>query len=362
MPSTIPTSLLDHTFGDLDDPARGAAYQLKRSQGIHHFGHKNPLRPKPNEAVTLDATTSSDLSAQEVILRFTRDEWHTFQEIPFSKADLVWDTLSWRWIQHWQATLPAQPQDTLLRYQVFARLPMRSTEADQFAQRFADNQAEEPKQATQFAIWYGADETPAWSQSARIHQIFVDRFNPGEGHAWMQTSDLTKPCGGTLRGVIEKLEYILGLGFNVIWLSPIFASPSHHGYDISDYERIEPRLGTQADFEELIVKAHALGLRVILDFVANHVSNAHPAFQDALHKSSSPYHDWFYWQPWPKFRSYFNVPTMPELRLTYGAPARTYLLNCAQNGYVWVRMVIGWTMPAVRSRILGRFSPCLPRS
>jgi glycosidase len=94
-------------------------------------------------------------------------------------------------------------------------------------------------------------------------------------------------------------------------------------------------MGTQADFQVLVAKAHQLGIRVILDFVANHVSNQHPAFRAALQSPESPYSDWFYWDAWPHYRSYFDVSEMPELRLTYGSPARNYLLEVAQN---WLRL------------------------
>jgi len=330
-----PDSLRDHTFGDLDDPAKGAAYQLARSRGIHHFGNKRPLCPKPGERVELVATTTTEIAAQNVLLQYTLDDWRTTLEMPFTKTNLRWDTLSWSWLQYWQVFLPAQPAGTMLRYRVCAQQAAASSQTGMPACCFAEMGAQNPEEATQYAIWYGQDELPAWSRTARIYQIFVDRFNPGEGKTWLQTQDLAKPFGGTLRGVIEKLTYIRDLGFNTIWLSPIFASPSHHGYDTSDYERIEPRLGTQADFEELIAQAHALGIRVILDFVANHVSNQHPAFQAALHSAESPLTSWFYWDPWPHYRSYFNVPEMPELRLSYGSPARPYLLEAARK---WLRL------------------------
>jgi cyclomaltodextrinase len=337
MQSYLFESLRDHTFGDLDDPTIGAAYQRKRNTGVHHYGQKRPLQPKPDEQVQLVATTSTETAAQCVLLQYTLDDWRTSLEIPFTKADLYWDTLSWGWLQRWQVNLPVQSEETLMRYQVFAQQPAASSAEGEVVRCYADNQANSAAEATQYAIWYSQDKVPEWSRTARIYQIFVDRFNPGEGMKWLQTQDLAKPFGGTLRGVIEKLPYIHDLGFNAIWLSPIFTSPSHHGYDTSDYEQIEPRLGTQADFEALVAQAHELGIRIILDFVANHVSNQHPAFQAALQSPESPYKDWFYWNPWPHYRCYFDVPEMPELRLTYGAPARKYLLEVAQK---WLRLGI----------------------
>src|SRR6185295_1823855 len=87
--------------------------------------------------------------------------------------------------------------------------------------------------------------------------------------------------GGTLRGVLEKLDYITALGVTTIWLSPIFRTPTYHGYDTSDYYTIDPRFGTNADLHELVTAAHARGLRIILDFVANHTSVAFAPFVEA---------------------------------------------------------------------------------
>ena len=129
--------------------------------------------------------------------------------------------------------------------------------------------------------------------------------------------------------MIQKLDYIQSFGFNTLWLSPLFASPSHHGYDATDLYQVEPRLGTNADLKELIAAAHARGMRLLLDFVANHWSHQHPSFQAALADEHSPYHDWYTWKHWPDdYATYFDVRGLPQLNLRPG-PARTYLLDCA---------------------------------
>ncbi len=328
MPTTH-NPLADHIFGDLDTPQKGTPYLLKHSLGVHHHNRKFPLLPKPDEKVTLTATTSSNLPIQAVMLEYTTDDFKTAAELPFVKSDLTWDTLSWSWLQEWQVTLPAQPVNTMLRYHIYAQLPADHHQAPRC---YADAQSTTPEEASTYAIWYGKDAPPHWVKNARIYQIFLDRFNPGEGKEWTQTADLTQPFGGTLRGVIEKLDYIHQMGFNAIWLTPIFASPSHHGYDTSNYTAINPRLGNQEDLKTLIQLAHKLGIQIILDFVANHVSDQNPAMQSALKKKDSPYHDWFYWEPaWPAYRCFYDVPNMPTLNLAYGKPAREHLLDCAQK-------------------------------
>ena len=130
--------------------------------------------------------------------------------------------------------------------------------------------------------------------------------------------------------MIQKLDYIQSLGCNAIWLSPLFASPSHHGYDATDYYTVEPRFGTNAELIELVEKAHQRDVRVILDFVANHWSNHHPTFQEARRDKNSEYRSWYTWQRWPdEYTSFFGVKGMPQLNLKH-KPASDYLLKCAQ--------------------------------
>jgi cyclomaltodextrinase / maltogenic alpha-amylase / neopullulanase len=97
---------------------------------------------------------------------------------------------------------------------------------------------------------------------------------------------------------------------------------------------VEPRLGTNADLKQLIEQAHARGIRMILDFVANHWSKDHFTFQDALKNPNSPYHDWYFWNKWPDdYECYFKVKELPKLNLNPG-PARDYLLMVARH---WLR-------------------------
>ena len=148
------------------------------------------------------------------------------------------------------------------------------------------------------------------------------------------------------------------MGFNAIWLTPL-VSPSHHGYDSSDYYKINPKFGTMDDFLELIDTAHFLQIRVILDFVANHCSNEHSFFKDAVNNHNSQYHDYFVWKDWPNYESFYNVRSMPKVNLAYGSPAREYMLNCAK--YWLEKGVDGFRLDYAhaQSRISDRFSPCL---
>lgn len=99
---------------------------------------------------------------------------------------------------------------------------------------------------------------------------------------------------GDLNGVTAKLDYLKKLGVSGIWLMPISPSPSYHGYDVTDYEAINPQYGSMADFERLLAQAHKRGIKVIIDLVANHSSSQHPWFI-AAQNPANPKHDWYQW-------------------------------------------------------------------
>ncbi|MFZ6019608.1 MAG: alpha-amylase family glycosyl hydrolase, partial [Chloroflexota bacterium] len=135
---------------------------------------------------------------------------------------------------------------------------------------------------------------------------------------------------GTLRGITEQLDYLVDLGVNVLWLTPVFPSPSHHGYDATDFFEIEPRLGSKKDFKELLDEAHRRGIRVLMDFVPNHISNMHPYFQQAVSDPASPYRQWFNFHRYPDdYETFFGVKSLPKLNLRHPA-ARQYVLYAAR--------------------------------
>jgi glycosidase len=319
----------DTLFGPLSNLSRRAGYQSQRLLGVHHYDRVQIDYFQGKADLIFHATTHSRQSVRSMYMVFTLDNWATRQKLGFMQGELKWDTLTLGWLTTWQAQLQV-PEGALLRYCVYATLSDGSM-------LYADNQETSEENATQFAQWLNPRNlAPQWSKSARIYQIFVDRFNPGQGRDWLQTDNLLKPFGGTLRGVIEKLDHIQALGFNTIWLTPIFSSPSHHGYDISDYTQIEPRLGTEADLSELISLVHQKGMRILLDFVANHSSDQHPVFQKGLTDRAFANSGWFTWKKWPgNYISYFGVKIMPEFDLRLGSPARAYLLEAAQK---WLRL------------------------
>jgi maltose alpha-D-glucosyltransferase/alpha-amylase len=101
---------------------------------------------------------------------------------------------------------------------------------------------------------------------------------------------------GDFKGLLRRLDYLSGLGITTIWLMPFQPSPGKDdGYDIADYYGVDPRYGTLGDFVEFTHGCRQRGIRVIIDLVVNHTSDAHPWFRDARSSPDSPYRDWYVW-------------------------------------------------------------------
>ncbi|MBX9598485.1 MAG: alpha,alpha-phosphotrehalase [Burkholderiales bacterium] len=128
--------------------------------------------------------------------------------------------------------------------------------------------------------------TQQWWKNSVVYQIYPKSFKASGNNPT-----------GDLQGIISKLDYLQKLGVDVLWLTPVYASPQRdNGYDISDYYSIDPSYGTLADMQELLTKAHSRGLKVIMDIVVNHTSTAHQWFQEALRDPSSPYYNYYIWK------------------------------------------------------------------
>jgi glycosidase len=131
---------------------------------------------------------------------------------------------------------------------------------------------------------------PAWTRGATCYEVFVRSFADSDGDGI-----------GDFKGLTAKLDYINDgnprsthdLGARCIWLMPIAESPSYHGYDASDYYKVEHDYGTSADFKRFIAAAHKRGIKVLVDMVLNHSSNQNPWFQAALRDTTSPYRAWY---------------------------------------------------------------------
>ena len=134
--------------------------------------------------------------------------------------------------------------------------------------------------------WTAVSPAPdAWDGERRAgitYQLLVYSFADSDGDGW-----------GDLAGVASKLDYLQQLGVGALWLSPIHPAMSYHGYDVTDYTAIDPRLGTEADFDRLVSEAHNRDIHIYLDYVMNHTGKDHPWFLAAKESEDSPYRDYY---------------------------------------------------------------------
>ena len=192
-----------------------------------------------------------------------------------------------------------------------------------------------------------------WWNDTTFYEIFVRSFQDSDGDGI-----------GDLNGLIQKLDYLndgnpateTDLGITGIWLMPVMASPSYHGYDITDYYRVNPQYGTNEDFKRLMAEAHKRGIRVIIDLVLNHTSSQHPWFVEAQNPTSLK-RDWYLWaneslgDGWRKAASgeyyygYFDQG-MPDLN--YKNPAVTAEMNKVIAFWLQEMGVDGYRLDAIK--------------
>ncbi len=199
---------------------------------------------------------------------------------------------------------------------------------------------------------------PDWVQDAVFYQIFPDRFarseraaKPGNLEAWDAPPTVHGYKGGDLLGVVEKLDHLTELGVNALYLNPVFASGANHRYHTQDYFRVDPLLGGDAAFDELIKAAHERGMRVVLDGVFNHASRGLLQFHDLLENGpASPYVDWFHVNRFPLnaygggplgYAAWWGLPALPKFNVDNPA-VREFLWRV---GEFWLeRGVDGWRL------------------
>jgi alpha-glucosidase len=129
----------------------------------------------------------------------------------------------------------------------------------------------------------------AWWQHAVIYEVYPRSFQDSGGDGI-----------GDLNGILQRLDYLVELGVDAIWISPIYPSPmADFGYDVADYCGIDPIFGTIEDFDRLLAEVHRRGLKMVLDFVPNHTSDHHPWFQESRSSLNNPKRDWYLWRDKP---------------------------------------------------------------
>ena len=291
----------------------------------------------------------------------------------------------------WEATLDiAEPTEFTFAFRTVGGLPVYRVPA-------GVSNAVERLDRWQLDLTQEAFTTPAWAHGALMYQIFPDRFSngdptndPAEVAPWNQAPTSRGFWGGDLVGITNRLDYLQNMGIDLLYLNPIFVSPSNHRYDTTDYYAVDPMLGGNDAFRTLIDQAHQRQIRVIIDASFNHVHPTFFAFQDLLANGpNSLYAEWFQVAEWPlrlkhrphlikqapwvadwlpvwedeigipvedvtddgpvvepTYDSWYGVATMPRVDLSHPA-ARQYMLDVADH---WIREfgIDGWRMDVAR--------------
>ena len=177
-----------------------------------------------------------------------------------------------------------------------------------------------------------------WWKEAVIYQIYPKSFQDSNGDGI-----------GDLPGILSRLDYLHKLGVDALWLSPVLASPQvDNGYDVSDYQDIDPMFGTMEDMRTLIREARARGIGILMDLVLNHTSDQHRWFREACKGRDNPCHDYYIWRD--------GVPgALPnEMRAAFGGPAWTYVPALGQyyfHQFAPQQPDLNWANPAVRQEL-----------
>ena len=228
----------------------------------------------------------------------------------------------------------------------------------------------------QFTVYQKGYKTPDWLKGGVIYHIFVDRFNKGKDRdivfrkkgvlkEWGEEVTIVDPdgvfrandfYGGNLQGIIDKLDYLKGLGVTLIYLSPIFESSSNHRYDTGDYEKIDDLLGSEEKFAELISKAKSKGIGIMLDGVFNHTGadskyfnkfGAYPTL-GAYQSKDSVYYNWYDFYKFPdEYHCWWGItvtPTISQRALSFRD------MIAGEDGIIekWTKLgVKGWRLDVV---------------
>jgi len=175
---------------------------------------------------------------------------------------------------------------------------------------------------------------PSWAEDSVIYEIYVRTFGDGEGGAFDEIAD--------------RLDYIEGLGVDVIWLTPVLQNDhAPHGYNVTDFFAIAEDLGTREDYERFVEAAHDHGIDVLFDLVCNHSARTHPYFKAAVSDPDSEYRDWYEWRTATEPETYFDWEHIANFDFTH-LPVRRHLLDAVEE---WAPLVDGfrcdmaWAVP-----------------
>ncbi|WP_322507941.1 alpha amylase N-terminal ig-like domain-containing protein [Anaerolinea sp.] len=312
--------------------------------------------------------------------------------------------------EYWEVTLPTSSDPTVFWYRFIAMDgTARAYYEDDSARDGGVGQtfAASPDNSWQVSVYDPAFQTPDWAKHAIIYQIFPDRFRDGNtannkpagtffynepGGTVFRSLDPegdwnTPVCdprasgacqgtysknfyGGDLQGLIDQLDYLQSLGITAIYLNPIFESPSNHGYDTTDYGKINPFLGDLTTFQTLVTESHNRNIRIILDGVFNHTSSDSIYFDrygryetvGACESPSSPYRSWYFFTDVTPgtgvcagsdgtpnaatYRSWWGYDSLPILN-SANPQVRQFIWNALTTDPIakyWMQWADGWRL------------------
>ena len=177
-----------------------------------------------------------------------------------------------------------------------------------------------------------------WWKNAVVYQIYPKSFQDSDGDGI-----------GDIPGIISRLDYLKKLGIDAIWLSPVYRSPQDdNGYDISDYQDIEPMFGTMEDMEQLFAEAKKRGIRIMMDLVLNHTSDEHRWFLEAKKSKDNPYHDYYVWRDGEE-GIYPN-----DMNSAFGGPAWEWVPELGQyyfHQFSVKQPDLNWENPKLRQKL-----------
>ncbi len=302
-----PTATADDGFFEHQATVQKGRHARALYGGAFHSG-----MPEPGEALFI-AEVRSDLDVTAVTLEVEGGPAGEFQPSPVTRGHPVL----------WSGPVPPTEAGEVARYRL--RVHLRDPDATPVWASDTD-----PRPGGQeFAFEAAPPPPPEWLRDGLCYHVMVDRFARA-GESLPAAGDATALYGGTLDGIREHLDHITGLGCNVLWLSPVNQSPSHHGYDHEDFLTVEPRYGGDAALVRLVEAAHDLDLRVLLDFVPNHTGRGHHLFRDAIEKNGDAAAYYRFWQ-WPHYyRCFSDVISLPELD-TGDRTVQQQLVRAAQH-------------------------------
>ncbi|MFC4386762.1 glycoside hydrolase family 13 protein [Gracilibacillus marinus] len=324
-------------------------------EAIHHRANDQYLYAKDAETIHIMLETkANDIKKVELIYadpyHFQGNQWQYSQREMYKSG-------STSLLDYWKITV--EPEFRRLRYG-FRCIDINDNEIIYTEKGFFNRVPTDINSYFCFPYIHAVDlfKEPEWVKDTVWYQIFPDRFangdstiNPESTLPWgSEEPSQTNIFGGDFQGIIDHLDYLVELGINGIYMTPIFKAYSNHKYDTIDYFEIDPQFGDKETFRKLIKECHDRGIKVMLDAVFNHSGYYFEPFQDVIkNQESSPFKDWFHiWnypiktEGYPNYDAFGFVASMPKLN-TANQKVKEYLLDV---GKYWVEEfdIDGWRL------------------